>query len=86
MFQSEKSDSEVCEYNCSCVYFNLSFPSIQFPEFKAGGPEADITNPNLDVYKDLEVQNYYCVHSFVIFIGCAKYWACSNECTSIILT
>ncbi len=61
MFQSEKSDSEVCEYNYSCVHFNLmvfSFPSIQSPELKAGGPEADITNPNLDVYNDLEVQNY----------------------------
>ncbi len=67
MFQSEKSDSEVCDYNYSCVHFNLmvfSFPSIQSPEFKDGGPEADIANPNLDIYKDLEVQNYYCVYSY----------------------
>ncbi len=69
MFKSEKSDSEVCDYNCNCVYFNLmvfSFPSIQSPELKDGRPEADIANPDLDIYNDLEVQNYYCVHSFVI--------------------
>ncbi len=72
MFKSEKSDSEVCDYNCNCVYFNLmvfSFPSIQSPELKDGRPEADIANPDLDIYNCIIM-----LHAHVLILGEGDSW------------